>query len=60
MVWWFPPGTPVSSTSETDILSSSSHRYNMTLAVAEVVRTKTTKTVPAAEGSLDHVSSVSV
>ena len=34
---WFPPGTPVSSTSETDISSSSFHCLDMTLAVAEAL-----------------------
>ena len=33
----FPPGTPVSSTSETDISSSSFDRLDMTLAVAEAL-----------------------
>ena len=33
---WFPPGTPVSSTSETDI-SSQFHRLDMTLAVSEAL-----------------------
>ena len=30
---WFPPGAPVSSTSETDISASSFHCLDMTLAV---------------------------
>ena len=32
---WFPPGTPVSSTRK--LISSSFHRLDMTLAVAEVL-----------------------
>ena len=32
---WFPPGTPVSSTSK--LTSSSFHRLDMTLAVAEAL-----------------------
>ena len=34
--WWFPPGTPVSSTRKL-ISSSSFHRLDMTLAVAEAL-----------------------
>ena len=34
--WWFPPGAPVSSTSETDI-PSPFHRLDMTLAVGEAL-----------------------
>ena len=34
---WFPPGTQVSSTCETGISSSSFHRLDMTLAVAEAL-----------------------
>ena len=33
--WWFPPGTPVSSTRK--LISSSFHRLDMTLAVAEAL-----------------------
>ena len=32
---WFPPGTPVSSTRK--LISSSFHRLDMTLAVAEAL-----------------------
>ena len=32
---WFPPGTPVSSTKK--LISSSFHRLDMTLAVAEAL-----------------------
>ena len=37
---WFPPGTPVSSNSETDIfiIIRLFHRLHMTLAVAEAVK----------------------
>ena len=35
---WFPPGTPVSSTSESDIsFHQSSFHFDMTLAVAEAL-----------------------
>ena len=34
--WWFPPGTPASSTSETDIIHHY-HHLDMTLAVAEAL-----------------------
>ena len=34
---WFPPGAPVSSTSETDIHHHNNHCLNMTVAVAEVL-----------------------
>ena len=34
---WFPPGTPVSSTRK--LISSSFHRLDMTLAVAEALNT---------------------
>ena len=40
---WFSPGTPVFSTSETDI-SSSFHQLDMTLTVTEALRPKTNKT----------------
>ena len=33
--WWFPPGTPISSTRK--LISSSFHRLEMTLAVAEAL-----------------------
>ena len=35
--WWFPPGTPVSSTRKLISSSSSFHRLDMTLAVAEAL-----------------------
>ena len=34
---WFPPGTPVSFTSETDISSSSFHLFDIKVAVAEAL-----------------------
>ena len=34
---WFPPGTPVSSTRKLILISSSFHRLDMTLAVAEAL-----------------------
>ena len=34
---WFPPGTPVSSTRKLISSSSSFHRLDMTLAVAEAL-----------------------
>ena len=36
---WFPPGTPVSSTRK--LISSSFHRLDMTLAVAEALNPNT-------------------
>ena len=42
---WFPPGTPVSSTREL-ISSSSFHRLDMTLAVAEALTPNTPNQMP--------------
>ena len=38
---WFPPGTPVSSTSKTDVHPD--HRLDMTLVVADVLKPQETK-----------------
>ena len=41
---WFPPGAPVSSTSETDISSTyHNHPLDMTLAVAETLKSQQTE-----------------
>ena len=47
---WFPPGTPVSSTRK--LISSSFHRLDMTLAVAEALNpNKPNQTKPAWQGA---------
>ena len=47
---WFPPGTPVSSTRK--LISSSFHRLDMTLAVAEALNPNKPKPKPVAD--IDH------